>query len=252
MPYQCISRINTLIANASVANCAELAQFEAYLQDQISLTATMSEKALESETLLIFAALDRREAARKKKEQALAQASRTLALEAIDAVVDIAVETCVMSRNPVCIGSAYGVKVVVGSVNFGIQLYDAKSDTERAQVALAFTENRIGLFTDFLDASKPKTPAESAKRALEAAARVAKTLSEAGSDFAAAKNDLEAAVSELDTLHQRYDEALVSNASYRKYRAEVLQARRFLIHVLRVAYQGQPGCRIDTTPPPLP
>lgn len=250
MPYQCTSLINTQIPNVNVADCQALVQFDADLAAEAASSATMSEVALDAEVTTILNALKRRQIAKDKAQEALVKNNKKLALDAIGVIIDITVEVCVMSRNPVCVGSAYGVKVLYDTASFGIQLYDAKSPMESAQVAVAFGKGRIALFTDIVDALKPKTPAESAKRALEVAVRVSQTLSEAASDVDDARTNLQAAVNELDTLQSLYDKVLINTASYRKYRAEVFQARRFLLGVLSSGYAAQ-GCRVDT-PPPLP
>jgi|GEM_PF-3877181 len=248
MPFQCTSLISTPLTNVNVADCQALAKLSAELLAEANDSATMPAARLDAEVITIFDALKRRQNAKDKAKEALAKNNRKLALDAIGAVVDISVEVCVMSRNPLCIGSAYGVKVLYDTTSLGIQLYDARTPTQAAEVVVAFSDKRIALFTGVVDAVKPKTPVESAKRAIEASVRVAQTLSESAADVAAAKADLQAAVSELDTLQALYDKVLINTDSYRKHRAEVFQARRFLLGVLSAGYAAQ-GCRVNALPP---
>lgn len=250
MPYQCTSLIDTQIAGYNVADCQALGQFDAALVKEASRSATMPQTELDAEVITIMTALDRRQIAASKASDALAKGNKKLALEAIGVTVDLTVETCVLTRNPVCIGSAYGVKILYETAEFGVQLYDARSPQEKAEAVVAFGKGRIALFKGIIGAVAPKTPAQSAARAMSAAVRAARTLSNATSTVAQARSDLEAAVGELERMKALYDPVLVNAAAYRTYRASVFEARRFLLQLLSSGYAGQ-GCRVDTIPLPV-
>jgi hypothetical protein len=163
----------------------------------------------------------------------------------------MAVEVCVFTRNPVCIGSAYGLKMVYDTAAFGVQLYDARTSAEQAEIAVAFGKGRVAMFKGLLGAVKPTTPAQSSARALRAAVRAAKTLNAAGATVADAKADLEAAVAEAQRMDSLFTTALANEANYRAYRAADFKARRFLVQVLQGGYGGN-GCRTNVLPIDLP
>lgn len=250
MPYQCTSLIDTQIVGYNVADCLALGQFDAALAKEASRSASMPQTELDSEVITIIAALDRRQIAVSKASEAVAKGNKKLALEAIGVTVDLTVETCVLTRNPVCIGSAYGAKILYETAEFGIQLYDARTPQEKAEAVFAFGKGRVALFKGVIGAVAPKTPAQSAARAMSAAVRAARTLSSATSTVAQAKSDLEAAVGELEKMKTLFDPVLVNADSYRKYRASAFEARRFLLQLLNAGFAGQ-GCRVDTIPLPI-
>lgn len=251
MAETCNPLLSETLTGYVLADCQAIAALDAALATQATRSATMPGAEIDAEAAVIIAALNRRHAAAEKASKALTTGQKKLAQEAIGAAIDIVVESCLLTRNPVCVGSAFGAKIVYDTASFGIQMYDATSGTERAQIAIAFGKDRYAVYKGLIGSLKPTNPAQSAKRVIEKAVRTSRTLAAAGSAVADAKADLEAAVGELDRLNSLYGPALLNQTAFRQFRAAEFESKRFLLQILNGSYVAT-HCRTEAVPLPLP
>jgi archaellum component FlaG (FlaF/FlaG flagellin family) len=250
MSNTCTPMLNTLI-DFPVYDCAGIDALDQALKSEADRSASMTAAQISAEVAIINSALNKISKAITKKQEALTKNKKELALESIGVSIDILVETCVFARNPVCIGSAYGVKIIYDGAIFGVQMHEAKSTAEKAQIAIAFGKGRVAMFKDLIDAMEPKTPAEAAKRAIEAAVSATNRLYDATSTVSDAKNALDKLEEELKNFKARYDPILVNDTTYKKYRQSDFESRRFILKVIKAGY-GAKGCKTDVLPIPLP
>ena len=249
MSYQCTSLFTTKL-DAPVADCAALAKLDQQLLAEAARSASMQDAELDEEVRKINDALNRSATIAQKAKDAFTQGSKKLAMDAVGATLDLALDICVTTGNPACIGSALGTQVLYGAVELSVQLYEAKTPAEQAEVAVAFGKKRAVMFTSFVKAMAPATPGQKAVRALRRMARVVITLQSDASTVFDAKADLDEAVEALTELNALYGPILVDRATYRAFRKADFESRRFLIGVLRSGFGGN-GC-VTTSATGLP
>ena len=240
----------TVMDGMPIADCASIDQIVGRLKDEAGRSDTMSQKDADSEVQSVLAALNKRAAVKNKAKEAAGKSSKDLALAACAAAVDLVVAACIAKQDFVCIASAHGVKLAGGAAVSAVQLMNAKTPTEQAEVGIAFVKDRGTIFVTLIGDLKPMPLHDAARTALERIAQVAQAVSEAGDNFAAAKTALNNATTALDALATAYEPALISEKKFREFRKRHFEAQLWFLGVLKSGYAD---CRISgSLPVPTP
>ena len=244
--------IGSALPDAKVADCLALQALDGRLATAAAASLTMPSTALDAEIRAINATFAQRQAVATKLQAAYSAASIAMAREVASAAVEVVLAGCILTPPSLtCIASVYGIKLVAGTANSAVQLFNARTAAEQRAVAIGFAKSRVGLFVDLAADLEPRPYHKAAKVALDRIAAAGQALYATGATLAAAKNDLDGAIAALATLESEFGRAVVNEASYRRFRQTNYLSQRWLVQVLLMSYAAS-GCSVPGGVIPAP